>query len=254
MKILPPQTLPPKTRTIRRHQPRPANRWTSYRSCIRWDFGFTCAFCLLHEADLYGGQPGEGLGGTTIEHRIPRSTDASRENDYDNCLYACRFCNRSRSARSVRRGGTRLLDPTSVAWGEHFTATGDHLRANEEDADAQYTHLAYELDDPRKIGRRRVRRKLVGDRLRVLARLESDIVELLRLAGVARQRDVGRFRQILEEIRGLRNDAHRALEDLKRYAAVPQDAPQTCRCAPPHNLSLPEELERQTIEVPDFYS
>ena len=254
MKILPPRTLPPRTPTSRRHRPRPSGRWTNYRPCLRWDFGFTCAFCLLHEADLFGGQPGEGLGGTTVEHAIPRSTDPTRKNDYTNCLYACRFCNRSRSANPVRRDGARLLDPTLHAWGEHFVAADDRLRPFEDDADARYTHQAYQIDDPRKVERRQTRRELVSDRLRLLARLDSELAELLRLADVARRRDMQRFGAVLEEIRSLRIDARRALEDLKRYAAVPRDAPKTCRCSAPRDHSLPEDLERQAIEVPDAHS
>jgi len=250
LKILPPQTQPPRTPTNRRHRPRPASRWTSYRACLRWDFGFTCAICLLHEVDLYGGQPGEGLGGTTVEHVITRSADATRENDYDNCLYACRFCNRARSASPVQAEGARLLDPTRDAWGNHFVATRGYLEPADGNADARYTHRVYQIDDPRKVERRETRSELVSDRLRLLARVGDEIADLLRLANAARRRDVRSFGQVLEEIRELRIDADRALKDLSRYAAVPRDAPRTCRCAPPRDHSLPKELERQAIEVP----
>ncbi len=200
---------------------------------------------------MYGGQPGEGLGGTTVEHRIPRSSDTSAENDYGNCLYACRFCNRSRSTKPVRQGDVRLLDPTRVAWSEHFTAAGARLRPFEEDADADYTHAAYQLDDPRKVERRRVRNELVRDRLRLLARLGDEITELLRLADAARRRHPRRFSTILKEIRVLQHDTRRALKDLEKYAAVPGDAPRRCRCHASRALSLPDELERQTIDIPD---
>lgn len=251
MKILPPQTLPPSKPTSRRHRPTLLQKsWTGYRPCLRWDFGFTCALCLLHEADLYGGQPGEGLGGTTVEHGILRSEDASRENDYENCLYACRFCNRSRSAQPGRRGGARLLDPTCNTWSEHFMVVDDHLRPAEGDVDAEYTHRAYEIDDPRKIARRQARRELVADRLQLLARLGGEIAQLLRLADSVRRRNLQRFGQFLQEIRAIRADAHRALEDLKRYAAIPVDAPRACRCPAPRDLSLPAEFERQAVEWP----
>lgn len=250
MKILPPQTLPPAKPTRRRHRPKPTSRWTDYRSCLRWDFGFTCALCLLHEADLYGGQPGEGLGGTTIEHRIARSADSARENDYLNCLYACRFCNRSRSAQPLIKSGARLLDPTRAAWARHFLASMDRLLAASGDADAAYTHRAYELDDPRKIARRRARRELLTDRLRLLVGLDSEIGELLRLADFLRRHDLQRFGQTLRQIRSIEADARRALEDVKRFAAIPTDAPQLCRCRGAINDSIPEELDRQMIEIP----
>lgn len=248
MKIWPPRTLPPKTPIARRHRPKPSSRWTRYRACLRWDFGFTCPFCLLHEADLYGG-PGEGLAGTTVEHRIARSADPSKANVYGNCLYACRFCNRARSAAPLREGEARLLDPTRDAWGSHFTATGSRLLPAPDSRDAEYTHRSYEIDDPRKVVRRALRHRLVTDRLELLRLLEEE-AELLQLARAAR-RDPKRFGALLKKIRELRRAARRALEDLGRYEAVPADAPQACRCGGDHQHSLPAELERQLVEVPD---
>lgn len=250
MRVLPPVTQPPEAPIPRRHRPRPAGRWGQYRSCLRWDFGFTCAFCLLHDADVHGGLPGEGLGGTTVEHVIARSTDPSLAAEYENCVYACRWCNRSRSAHPTEHEGVRLLDPTRVAWGDHFVARTDTLVPADGDPDARATHRAYSLDDPRKVGRRRVRRELVSDRLRLIVRQGAEFTELLQLADTLWRRDPGRFGRVMREIRRLRHDAGRALEDLRRYEAVPGDAPRTCRC-PPFELSLPEYLDRQLVEVPD---
>lgn len=243
--------MPPRKPTVRRHVPPPAQRWSYYRSCLRWDFGFVCPFCLLHEADLYGGQPGEGLGGTTVEHRVPRSTDPARENDYANCLYACRFCNRSRSVSPIQTSGARLLDPTQDPWGDHFEAEVDHLRPVAGDADADYTHRAYDLDDPRKVARRRARRELVNDRLVLLSELGAELVGLLELAEEWRQQDFRKFALALQEVQQIRSAAFRALDDLKRYPAIPVDAPASCRCRGMGPLSLPEELARQAVEVPD---
>src|SRR5690349_1008078 len=103
MKILPPQTLPPNARIERRHQPEGVTGrygYRAYRACLRWEFGFTCAFCLLHEADLapFGA---EGLGVMTIEHFVPVSVDEEKAGEYRNCYYACRLCNQSRSNAPV---------------------------------------------------------------------------------------------------------------------------------------------------------
>jgi HNH endonuclease len=191
------------------------------------------------------------LGGTTVEHTIPRSEDVSKANAYDNCLYACRFCNRSRSAKPVWHQGIRLLDPTRDAWGAHFWISGDKLLAVRGDAEAEYTNDAYELNDPRKVVRRRLRRELLTDRLRLLVRLKGEIAELLRLADVIRRRDLRRFGEVLQQIKAIQADSRRALGDLRRYSAIPVDAPLTCHCALPREHSLPEELDRQTVEVPD---
>jgi hypothetical protein len=197
---------------------------------------------------------------------IARSTDPSLAAEYENCVYACRWCNRSRSAHPTEHNGARLLDPTRVAWGDHFVAAADTLvpastyftatlgippPGLDGDTDAQATHRAYALDDPRKVGRRRARRELVSDRLRLIARHGAELTVLLRLADPLRRRDPGRFGRVIREIRALRDDARRALRDLRRYEALPLDAARTCRCPPPCEFSLPEYLDRQLVEVPD---
>ncbi len=220
---------------------------------MRWDFGFTCGFCLLHEADLFGGESGEGLGGTTVEHAIARSADASRQGDYDNCLYACRFCNRSRSAKPPQHQGARLLDPTRDGWHRHFIAAGNRLQPEAGDLDAAYTHRAYQLDDPRKVERRRGRRELINDRLRLLAALEGQrIPELLALADELRQLNRQGFGDLLRAIQQLRADARRALQDLRRYEAIPRDAPTVCRCGSQRHHTLPDEFEEQSFELPSL--
>ena len=58
MKILPPQTKPPTSPIERRHRPRPVHGrqgYLKFRPCLRWDFGFTCPFCLMHESDFVRG-------------------------------------------------------------------------------------------------------------------------------------------------------------------------------------------------------
>src|SRR5437868_5698501 len=109
---LPPRTTPAKARLERRHAP-PRAHYATYRACVRWEFGFSCAFCLTHEADLLD-HGVEGTGLTSIEHRLPQSHDESGGsiNDYGNCFYACRFCNRARGVEAlVDTDGRRLLDP-----------------------------------------------------------------------------------------------------------------------------------------------
>jgi 5-methylcytosine-specific restriction endonuclease McrA len=250
LKILPPRTLPPGAPIPRKHRPAPASHWSPYRACLRWEFGFTCAFCLLHEADLYGGQPGEGLAGTTVEHRIPRSSDPTLENSYENCLYACRLCNRSRSAHPLEPQGATLLDPTQHSWSDHFILADDLLRpVAPSDAAAAYTHRTYQLDDPRKVVRRRTRRELIDDRLQILG-LSAEIPELLSLADTVRQTDLRRFGEILREIQRIRDDSRRALQDLERYPGIPADAPETCRCGESADHRLPGYLEEQMLEIP----
>ena len=116
MRHLPPRTRLPASLIERRHAPRPG-AYPLYRSCLRWEFAFSCAFCWVHESDLI--EHGvEGLGLTAIEHHRTRSAYPELTNDYHNCFYACRLCNTARgdSPDVSAVGGHRLLDPCTVAW------------------------------------------------------------------------------------------------------------------------------------------
>jgi len=251
MKILPPVTHPPRQPTTRRHEPKAAfgaEGYQAYRACLRWDFGFTCAFCLTHEADLTGGRTVEGLGVMGVEHGISRATDPNRKNEYSNCFYACRLCNGARATRPGSSGGRFLLDPTRTAWGTHFRRSGDRLLPTEKDANAAYTYEVYDLDDPRKIEMRRLRRELITDRLELLARCPDELEWLLAQVEVSRP---GRAREALELARRLRRAALASLEEVARFAAVPPDAPSSCRCGRSDYLSLPLEFEIQSLEFYD---
>lgn len=254
MKILPPQTQLPANPTIRRHNPKPTRRWALYRACLRWDFGFTCPFCMLHEADLFGGMGGEGLGGVTVEHRIPRSEDDSWAGDYSNCLLACAFCNRARSNRPIRHGERRLLDPTEDSWANHFVISEDRIEPVMDDPHATYTYESYDLNDNRKVLRRQKRRRLIQSRLKILLFMKEELNQLLELAERERTTNPQAFSRHLQLIKGVRAQCLAALSDLARYAAIPHDAPASCRCETEENHSRPEELARQTLEVSELAS
>ena len=89
--ILPAVTLPWREKFFRRHTPSPVqggDGYREYRACLRWEFGFSCAFCLCHESDLMlAGTEGWGL--MQIEHFSPKSSDPDGRNDYSNCFYLC---------------------------------------------------------------------------------------------------------------------------------------------------------------------
>ncbi len=249
MKILPPVTTPPRKPTTRRHSPPPARGaqgYQAYRACLRWDFGFTCVFCLSHEADLAGGRPTEGLGVTNIEHGVAQSIAPDRINDYSNCFYSCRYCNSARAHRPQFSAGYSLLEPTMTAWGDHFSRSGDRLLPMEGDGDARYTHQVYDLDDPRKIELRRLRRELIEDRIELLKRFPHDLEWLLAESQASPPR---RAREALDLARHLRRAARSALDELARFSPVPVDAPERCRCGQAEHHSLPSELESQSVEL-----
>ncbi len=230
---LPERSVPPDAIT-RRHSPT-AGVYADYRACLRWEFAFTCAFCVSHEADFTAhGAAGTGL--MTIEHRVPRSDPVEgelRENEYTNCYYSCRFCNQARATRPlIDASGRHLLDPCADAWSGHFKRVRHEIvRRSDADVDAEYTSVAYDINDPRKIAIRE-------ERALVLRTVRSAVDEippkLANLSKIAK-----RVPEALAHMKRLRVHLKRAFRDLERYAFKPVDAPQKCRCEDPAACALP---------------
>jgi hypothetical protein len=216
-----------------------------YRPCLRWEFGFTCAFCLLHESDLTPhGVDGSGL--TSIEHYQTQRSAPDLADEYENCFYACRWCNGARGTKPViAPDGRRLLQPCSDAWGTHFSATDRYRIAPRlGDRDAKYTEGAYRLNAKPKRKRREKREKAISEAIRTLQEAPAC---RLRLRSAARS-DTVRRGDLLQAARHLRDLANAAREQLRRYALEPVDAPGVCRCAGP--LTPPAFLDEQGIDVP----
>lgn len=207
---LPPQTHPSDRALARRHRPRDVvTKYAVFRDCLRWDFGFTCAICLLHECDIvrYGI---EGWAVSTAEHIVPRSHDKSLTGTYTNLLYICRLCNGARSDSDLCDDlGHRLLDPTADVWGHHFQLQGDLLLPTT--PDAEYTLDVYAINDPRKVKLRRTRRESICRLLSLLsaASTRAQAVD----TRPAAEAEIACIRQLLHP-----------------YSWIPEDAPTTCRC------------------------
>jgi hypothetical protein len=257
MDILPARTRPYQRRIRRQHRPAEASfhgGYRSYRPCLRWEFGFTCAVCLLHEGDLIeSGAAGSGL--MTIEHFEPQSTAADKANQYQNCLYLCRYCNTSRSTwPRVNAEGDCLLEPTSAAWADHFVIEDDRLAPNPGDADARYTHEVYDLDEPRKVYMRRERRERIEDALILVREGPAERRFLLEKADELEARggpgDAAEAARLRRGADLHRMTIERAWKDLRRYRAIPEDHDRACRCAKPRALRLPAALREQLVELP----
>lgn len=247
LEVLPPATQPWRMPIERRHEPAPAtgaDGYRKFRSCLRWEFGFSCAFCLLHETD-FSEHDVEGWGLTGIEHRVPVSRDRSRRNDYSNCYYACRFCNIARGNRPIVDAWEhRLLDPCQDAWRDYFKLEADELSARGEYyADALHTLFSYDLNDERKVEMRRSRRETITECLDIVNRydeLQDRLLDLLR------QKLDSTLLALSKELWGRFRDAY---EDLERFSSVPEHADPACACGHDRHHSLPEVLQEQTIKV-----
>lgn len=213
----------------RRHRPQSEAQhergYERFRSCLRWDFAFTCSFCLLHEAQVC---PSGAVGSSqfSIEHLELQSERPELRNAYGNLVYACRRCNLARgSRRRVDARGRRLLDPCSQGWAAHFVHDGDELRPLT--ADAAYTSETYDMNCPVKVVLRRDRREAIDEAVHVLNTVPALLVELM--AGVDfHSGHEQRMRLAIAE------QLHKALAAARRtlvqLAAIPHDAAAPCVC------------------------
>jgi hypothetical protein len=247
MTLLPPVTELPRDILPRVHVP-VAAEYQSYRDCLRWEFGFTCVLCFLHESDLVeGGADGTGL--IWIEHVSPKGKDESRRDEYGNCLLSCRFCNNARAARPIQDpSGAQLLSPTAARWGEHFRYV-DHAMAvvAENDRDAQYTHRVYALGSPRKTALRETRATLIRHFLHVSD--EAPEMAQALLAEARNETDSQRRTLLIHAAEQLLESHDLAARIVERYRAVPVDAPPACTC-PERELELPSWLASQVESGP----
>ncbi len=236
-----------------RHDPA-AGRYDGYRACLRWELAFSCAFCLVHEADLReGGVARTGL--TWIEHHVPQDDRRSPlAHAYANCFHSCRFCNRARGvAPVIDRDGRRLLEPCAVSWSERFVPGGDSLRpirreGTAPDGDAEYTYETYDLDDPEKRRMRHLRADLIENALGMLAHY---LEQMPRLHRAAERASTGDDRLvILQAMDDLERDRGDARCDLARFAAIPEDRDSACRCATADACTLPTWLAVREVALP----
>ena len=243
MNILPAKTDLPATQIARRHNPR-IGAYPTYRPCLRWEFGFTCAFCFLHEADFVA-HGIERTGFTGVEHHVPRRSAPQLADEYGNCFYACRFCNRARSrAPNVDANGRRLLEPCTTAWAARFHQHGFSFQPC--DSDAEYSAEVYDLNDPRKREMRRSRAGSIGRALRLLA---DGPDRARRLLSVAERLPHGDRTVVLEAAEAVHDQVVAARQELVRFRMVPADADETCRCDQNVARQLPSFLAKQAIEV-----
>lgn len=246
-------------RIKRRHKPREVGYLGGYREympCLRWDFGFTCAVCLLHESDYV---PGPGLGGVglalgafTVEHLKPKSQWPRLANKYYNCIYACRVCNVARGTKPIVRSAdqARLLNPCDAVWSSRFQwANAELVPKHAGDKDALYTIFAYDVNAPGKVALRGARAEAIEGALEDIVDAAERVAMMIELSDEPQN---AKFRsQLTREAEFLRGRTKRAMKLLRRFAPMPLSAPGSCRCSIRRARSLPEAVQQQAMEVPD---
>ena len=245
MKILPAETYPPRHRTTRRFDPPRVSGKKGYQQFLpylKWEFGFTCPFCLCHQADLVPDRSILKSGLLQVEHREAQSAQPSRRNDYDNCYLICRYCNQHRQDRPVEGpDGRTLLDPCEVPWQDHFVLEDDRLVPRDGDPDASYTQELYDFNDPIRREMRRVRRRRITERLDQLAALANRRSRLQTVMRTSRLPKDARA-ELEEEIREIDRQRERSRADLTIWRVIPEDAP-TAPVIPPGIDEQIQELD-----------
>lgn len=104
---------------IRSIPPRRYRDYTRYRSLLRRDFQYRCAYCLTHERYL-GGE-----AGCAIDHHRPQQGPYARPDlvsEYRNLYWTCRECNDNKSdtwpGPEEAARGMEFLDPC-IPGGDH---------------------------------------------------------------------------------------------------------------------------------------
>ena len=251
-KILPGSTRPWRKSFARRHSP-PAADYETYRPCLRWEFGFSCAFCLCHEVDLMLGGV-EGWAITQIEHFVPKSRTTSLRDVYSNCFYICRRCNNARGvAANIDADGRKLLNPCVTVWRKHFTLVNGELRFRADDKDAEYTCKAYKLNDPVKVRLRRLRSRAIKKRVGFLRRTRGLEAALRnRLKSSTELDSNAELLKLVHLAQEMSNARTMAREELFRFRPIPEDRDKRCLCGHRKNHTLPAVLEEQVVDLQDI--
>ena len=96
----------------------------AYRSTLRYDFLYSCAYCTMAELEA------QGIG-YQIDHYLPTSARPDLRADYRNLMYSCAHCNRLKSGfcpdEEDEGRGNRVLRPDRDFPEDHMEPRGLRL-------------------------------------------------------------------------------------------------------------------------------
>lgn len=123
--------------------------YTDYKTYLRHDFIYSCAYCTMAESEARGIR-------FTIDHYEPQGTPDIAVDAYENLMYSCDECNIRKGNRSpplaARLDGYRFFRPDEDKFQDHFTLSG--IRLNYLSNTGFYTIEALDLN---RLSLRRIR-------------------------------------------------------------------------------------------------
>lgn len=103
--------------------------YSAYKSFLRNDFFYTCAYCGMSEAEAQAIR-------FTIDHYEPRRARPELEHVYGNLMYCCEECNLRKSDRipseKARQRGISFFRPDRDFREDHFELSGVRVEARTE--------------------------------------------------------------------------------------------------------------------------
>lgn len=91
--------------------------YSYYRECLRLDFWYSCSYCSVAEVEATGFS-------FEIDHYEPQRLGNDDLHSYDNLMWSCRPCNRSKDGNwesdELRQEGYRFLRPDKDDLSDHY--------------------------------------------------------------------------------------------------------------------------------------
>jgi len=182
----------------RSHTPPRRNAYLGYRSCLRLEFRYECAYCLSHEHEV---APSSSHGQFEVDHFRPVSSFGHLKNVYGNLYWSCHACNHAKRetwpTADEAAKGYRFLDVCGDSPSDHLAINGDEVVAKT--TVGQYTIEEINLNSSEHRQRRSSRRKQL-DLWQLLTSVASSLPDAVQRRDVERESDA-----ILELILGTKS-------------------------------------------------
>lgn len=86
--------------------------YPSFKPCLRDDFNKRCGYCDCDDFQVGGSR------GFQIDHFKPKAQFPDLENDYENLVYSCPYCNRAKWNKWEDVDG--FVDPCTIEYDDHL--------------------------------------------------------------------------------------------------------------------------------------